>query len=146
MSIRVQPQLQQYTWFLGAKTLELDLQSIPTSKDVRSLSRFFTTISLISELLTKEILVTITNTNKTLLRHLETILKSYYSLKTERDSKLKDILTQFGETSCLKYSLDNHTSLVLTKDERSLNSKRRFKNSPFPLLTNIEYFSSSVGD
>lgn len=73
-------------------------------------------------------------------------MKSYYSLKTERDSKLKDILTQFGETSCLKYSLDNHTSLILTKDERSLNSKRRFKNSPFPLLTNIEYFSSSVGD
>lgn len=73
-------------------------------------------------------------------------MKSYYSLKPERESKLKDILTQFGETSCLKYSLDNHTSLILTKDERSLNSKRRFKNSPFPLLTNIEYFSSSVGD
>jgi len=73
-------------------------------------------------------------------------LKSYYSLKKDRTSKIKDIITQFGENSFIKYSLDLTTSLILTKDERSLNTKRRFKNSPFPKLSNIEYFSSSAGD
>lgn len=73
-------------------------------------------------------------------------MKHYYPEKIERRSILTDLILRFEEKSSLHYSLPDSSSLILTKDERSLNHLRRYKDSPFPLLSNIELFSCSVGD
>lgn len=56
------------------------------------------------------------------------------------------LLRQFERCTTLRYHLTRNSSLILSKDERSLNKFRRYKSSPFPLLSNIEYFCSSVGE
>lgn len=73
-------------------------------------------------------------------------MKNYYPDKKERKTLIKDLVHQFEGKSSLKYVLTNNITLILLKDQRKLNSLRRFKDSPFPFLTNIECFSSSLGD
>lgn len=36
--------------------------------------------------------------------------------------------------------------ILLTKDCRKVENLKKYKNSPFPLLSNIEYFSNSIGE
>jgi hypothetical protein len=59
---------------------------------------------------------------------------------------IKELLIQFESRSSVKYSLDGQTSLILLKDERRLNNLRRYEDSPFPLISNVEYFCTSSGD
>lgn len=55
------------------------------------------------------------------------------------------MIHQFEGKASLKYVLTNNITLILLKDKRKLNSLRRFKDSPFPFLTNLECFSCSLG-
>lgn len=59
---------------------------------------------------------------------------------------MRELILSFEQKSHLQYSLPDSSSLILLKDERKLNSYKRFEHSPFPLLSNIDYFSNSVGD
>lgn len=72
-------------------------------------------------------------------------MENYYPDLIERQQLIHDLIHQFCDKPSLKYSLSNHSSLLLLKDEIKLSSLRRFEGSPFPLLTNIELFSSSIG-
>lgn len=74
------------------------------------------------------------------------ILKSY-GLKDEvLQHHLESIAQQFsGNRKFLKYELDHNSYLILTTDERKLCNFRKYRNSPFPLLSNLELFSNTVG-
>ena len=48
--------------------------------------------------------------------------------------------------SSFRYELSSTLSLHLIKDGRKLTRLRRFQNSPFPFLSNVEFFSCSVGN
>jgi len=74
------------------------------------------------------------------------MLIPYYPVKESRTCLIKDILHQFVQKSEYKLSLDRDTSIFLKKDLRGINHLRRFENSPFPLLSNIELFSSTPGE
>jgi len=65
--------------------------------------------------------------------------------RSERDQFIKSLLKQFESKNYLRHFLPDNTSIILQKDERKLNRLRRFDQSPFPLLSSIEYFSNSVG-
>lgn len=67
-------------------------------------------------------------------------------MKVERLHLIKHLLKQFERCTTMRYFLSSQSSIILSKDERKLNKLRRFRNSPFPLLSNVEYFSSSVGE
>lgn len=82
----------------------------------------------------------------TIIKQLDLLLKNYYPDKKERKTLIKDLVHQFEGKASLKYVLTNNITLILLKDQRKLTSLRRFKDSPFPFLTNIECFSSSLGD
>lgn len=47
--------------------------------------------------------------------------------------------------SYLKYNLDDRAYIILSLDERDLEPSRKYYQSPFPLLTNLERFSNTVG-
>ena len=63
----------------------------------------------------------------------------------EHKLHLNTITSQFQNKAELKYPLDDRSFLVLSKDVRSFNRLRRYKNSPFPLLSNLEVYSNSLG-
>lgn len=85
-------------------------------------------------------------TNSQLIQNLDRILKSYDIKVDERKLHIANITAQFcNNRSFLKYPLDTNTFLILTKDERKVKHLRRFKNSPFPLLSNLEKFVNTVG-
>lgn len=73
------------------------------------------------------------------------MLQPYIPLGPQRKATLQEILTRFEETSTYTYPLDNHHSIILSRDERESGNLRRYKNSPFPLLQNIEQFCTSLG-
>lgn len=83
--------------------------------------------------------------NTSLIKNLDFILKSYYPYGFDRRKVLTEIVTRFEQAGSLRYSLDSQTSLILLKDDRRLNHLRRFQDSPFPLVSNVEYFCNSVG-
>jgi hypothetical protein len=59
---------------------------------------------------------------------------------------IKGIVKQYENMGFFKHILDDHTSLILVKDERKeLSQLRKYEESPFPYLTNLECFTNSVG-
>jgi len=74
------------------------------------------------------------------------MLERTIECKEERRNLITSIVTEFNERTFLRYRLPNESYLILTKDERKIKSLRRYEGSPMPLLTNLESFSSSVGD
>jgi len=86
----------------------------------------------------------VTQTNS-ILRRLNAILRPYFPDKEARLNLIKTLLTQFENSSFLKYPLPDNHFLILSKTERKLKSLRRYEESPFPLLSNMENFSNNVG-
>ena len=84
-------------------------------------------------------------TNTSLIKNLNFILKAYYPLGYHRTRILKDILFRFEEHGKLRYPLDNVTTLILEKDESRLHKLRKYRSSPFSYLSNVEWYSNSVG-
>jgi len=87
-------------------------------------------------------LVTTTNTN--LLSILNNILKPHLK-GDERKSLIQNLMTQLKSGKDVKYRLSDHTFLILSKEERSIQTLRRYPSSPFPLLSVVEVFRSSIG-
>lgn len=74
------------------------------------------------------------------------MLKSYIPDIKERKSMIKGIVKQYESKGLFKHILDDHTSLILVKVEREeLSQLRKFTDSPFPYLSNLECFTNSVG-
>ena len=99
--------------------------------------------------LSSELLITEKKTLKVttpLLKKLDQLLQKEIADLSRRQTLIKDLLNQFKTKSTLIYSLSDNTSIILLKDESKLNRLRRYVDSPFPYLSNIEFFSSSVGD
>lgn len=84
--------------------------------------------------------------NKSLIYHLHKILTPFYPERLDRLKFLTDLLHKFESKRHLELFLTDRYTLILLKDERKLNRLRRFGQSAFPLLQNIEYFSNSVGE
>ena len=83
----------------------------------------------------------------TIIKNLERILKVYYPKPKELNSKVQEILLKFEDQGYLRYSLTGRESLILLKDERDSPYKlRKYRLSPFPFVTNLELFSTTVGE
>jgi len=104
----------------------------------------FTSISLKTNSLLRIKLIN----DKKLIQVLEKILTQYLqdSNPLNVSYHLKEILKEFGHKSYLKYKLDSGSYLILTKDSRKIQSYKRYYDSPFPLLGNLEVFSTTVGE
>jgi hypothetical protein len=87
----------------------------------------------------------VTKINK-ILTQLEVILKDSFPDYTDRKIMKETLLKKLESSNFVRICLHDNSSLILLKDERKFKSLRRFDKSPFPLLTNIEYFSTSTGD
>lgn len=74
------------------------------------------------------------------------MLKPYYPDYLDRKSKIDEIIKNFAGKKEFKITLTTDLSLILSKDERGITGLRRYENSPFPLLSNIELFSCSIGE
>jgi len=85
------------------------------------------------------------STNANLLKTLTRILTSHGIKGEEQKLHLTSITSQFRDKVELQYHLDDRSFLVLSKDIRSMNRLRRYRNSPFPLISNLEVFSNSLG-
>lgn len=81
-----------------------------------------------------------------LIKELDRILKSEILIKEERTLLIKKLVLQFEKKSHLQYPLSNNSCLILTKDIRTVNNPKRYRNSPFPLITNVGLFSNSTGE
>lgn len=86
------------------------------------------------------------NKPKTILQNLNYLLKPYIIEKDERKTLIQRLVEKFENRSYIMYQIDPSKFIILTKDERRLINKKRYKKSPFPLLSNIENFSSNAGD
>lgn len=84
-------------------------------------------------------------TNTSILHDLNRILKHYIANPEERKLQVDQIILQYSRNSFIKYPLDAKAYLILSKDERNLLHKKRYSNSPFPLLSNMERFSKTIG-
>jgi hypothetical protein len=81
------------------------------------------------------------------MRNLERILKHYESCSDTRHRLINRLLLEFEAKGSLRYSLSPTHSLLLTKDERKCKGLlRKYENSPFPYLSNVEYFCTAPGD
>jgi hypothetical protein len=87
-----------------------------------------------------------TVTNIKLLQHIKLILKDYYPDKLERKEIVRLIVQRFENKRELRYPLTPNTSLCLYRDDRKVNGIRKYPNSCFPYLSNVEIFSISVGE
>jgi len=85
-------------------------------------------------------------TDKKLLKHLDLLLKSSFPDSLDRQSVKENLLKKLETKDFVRLKLPNKTSLILTKDERKLKNLHRFSDSPFPLLSNIEFYSSSLSE
>jgi hypothetical protein len=74
------------------------------------------------------------------------MLKSYGIKSTQRNERIKEIAFLFDNKSYLKYSLDSNLEVILTKDMRDLTKVRKYEDSPFPLLSNLEIFGNTLGE
>jgi hypothetical protein len=80
------------------------------------------------------------------MRNLERILKHYESCSATRHRLIKRLLLEFEEKGSLHHSLSPTHSLLLTKDERKCKGLlRKYEHSPFPYLSNVEYFCTAPG-
>lgn len=73
------------------------------------------------------------------------ILKSYIPDKLELKTKIQEIADIMSGTNFHLYELDSKTSLIFVKDERDLKNLKRYNESPFPLLSNLEWFCCAPG-
>jgi len=73
-------------------------------------------------------------------------LKESFPEKSERLSVKEDLLKKLENESYVKYNLPNNTSLILSKEIRKVSKLKRYEDSPFPLLSNIECFNHAPGD
>jgi hypothetical protein len=84
-------------------------------------------------------------TNTKLLHQLDLLLRASFPSSLDR-KEIKDFLIKkLDRGPQVKYTLPTKEVLILSKDQRSLGKIRKYHNSPFPLLSNIEYFSNSIG-
>jgi hypothetical protein len=67
-----------------------------------------------------------------LLKDLDKILKTL----------IESIASQFEKRTFLRYRLTDQSYIILTKDERKIKSLRKYEGTPFPLLSNLESFST----
>jgi len=81
-----------------------------------------------------------------LKRELSRILSLYYDQPDAVLHHVERILVSYSKESYLKYPLDDKAYLILSKDERKLNHLRRYSDSPFPLLSNVDRFRKTVGN
>lgn len=56
------------------------------------------------------------------------------------------MIKKFDKVSRIVYPLPNKRYITLQKDDKAMSGKTRYNGSPFPLLTNIEFFRNSVGE
>jgi hypothetical protein len=87
----------------------------------------------------------VTKTNNLVLK-LERILRNYIKEEEELKILLENLISSFSKRTTLKYSLNDKTYLILSKDERKVSHLRRYKDTPLPLLSNLEEFSNSHGE
>lgn len=75
------------------------------------------------------------------------ILKPYVESKPERLVLIQHLLTQFEKQSSYRYLLqeDPKIYLILSRDERLVRNSHKYSNSPFPLLSTVEVFRTSIG-
>lgn len=74
------------------------------------------------------------------------ILKPYLSNSISRKTTIDEILLQYKQVEkSLIYHLGSEYSRILRKDERKPSWKKRFPDSPFPLLSSIQCYKNSVG-
>jgi hypothetical protein len=81
-----------------------------------------------------------------LLPKLDLLLKESFPSSLERTKVKKSLLKKLEKYPSVKINVTNKTVIILTKDCRKVNNIKKYKNSPFPLLSNIEYFSNSIGE
>ena len=56
------------------------------------------------------------------------------------------MISQFTGKDYLKFELNEETHLILLRDKRSKPPSKRWQDTPFPLLSNCEEFSSTLGE
>ena len=84
-----------------------------------------------------------TTRNKKLELSLKRILKEHLG-KEEINKLLTSMHQSIEKTGNWNYPLTETQSLIVKEEERE-TKKKRYANSPFPLLSNIEYFRNFVG-
>lgn len=77
---------------------------------------------------------------------MERILRNYIKEEEEIKILLENLISSFSKRTTLKYSINDKTYLILSKDERKVSHLRRYKDTPLPLLSNLEEFSNSPGE
>lgn len=83
---------------------------------------------------------------KSLLKILNRLLKPYYAQKEERLLILEQIVSQFSGKDSLKFIVNDEFYLILVKNSLNHSAHKRYPGSPFPYLSNVEKFYSSLGD
>jgi hypothetical protein len=83
---------------------------------------------------------------KSILHQLDFILKAYHPDSAERRRVLDEILEGFVKVNEYSHKLTETASLILSKDTRGEPKARRYPNTPFPLLSNLEYFCNTPGE
>ena len=85
-------------------------------------------------------------TNLNLTQTLNRFLKPHVPDRKVRQTLISKLNAQFEKCSFLKYNLSSNQFLILSRDERKIRSLRRYKESPFPYLKNLEGFSIMLGE
>jgi len=67
-------------------------------------------------------------------------------LREVRESIIKSLIVKFERVGRVSYPISETTSLHLLKNKDEVRNKGKYPSTPFPLLTNIEYFQTSLGD
>jgi len=81
-----------------------------------------------------------------IIKQLERILKVYYEDPNELKRRALFILHEFEEQGYCQYFLTKDESIILLRDERRPPFRlRKFLKSPFPYLSNMEYFGLESG-
>ena len=83
---------------------------------------------------------------KSLLKILNRLLKPYYAQKEERLLILEQIVSQFSGKDSLKFIVNDEFYLILVQNSLNHSAHKRYPGSPFPYLSNVEKFYSSLGD
>jgi hypothetical protein len=80
-----------------------------------------------------------------LIQTLNGMLEEYIVSNYERKKIITDLVTLLTSQNSVSYSLDDHHSIILIKDDQELSRLRKYEDSPLPYLSNLELFSSIVG-
>jgi hypothetical protein len=84
--------------------------------------------------------------NVKLLPVLDEFLSLLYPDSSLRKCKIKEIVADFQNKKIMMYRLDGDSYVILTHEERNLPPYKRYINSPFPYISNLDKFRSSVGE